>query len=580
VSAHKIRWISFLGGGLVLALALAWVTWAAVTLEREQFEERVESLELEFQNRALGRLDAAVTTLLARENQRPPLHWFSFFEPDKAFSLAGFAVEPHDYYQPSPLLSPDNEYARLYFSVAPDGSFSSPQVPPDEPGGEFRNLALDQQFVERPALARAERDLTSLARRVDLTTLLRVTKRAEGMQPPEPGEAVIEPLVLKELLLDPAHRTERARAELLWRNMLVRWAVGGAHVQAFTPHLIQGEEKGSIELIFLRAVPIGDAKAIQGIWLDWPSLKVALLRTIREIYPTADLKPTRGLETARLVTIPFTLEARTRTPFTLPALTPTRLALIGLWVAFLAAGVAAGLTLQKTMELSERRRSFVSAVTHELRTPLTTFCMYSEMLADGIVRDPAAQQEYFTTLKDESIRLRRIVENVLEYARLEGRRAGGKYAPIGVEELLDRVLPALERRAAEAGMELEPDLRARPDAVVEVEVQAIEQILFNLVDNAAKYGTGGEPRIHLEAITTRDELVVTVVDHGPGIPGEVRRAVFAPFKRAAGDAEGIIPGIGLGLSLSRGMARNLGGDVRVEDREGYGAVFSLTLPRR
>jgi signal transduction histidine kinase len=202
------------------------------------------------------------------------------------------------------------------------------------------------------------------------------------------------------------------------------------------------------------------------------------------------------------------------------------------------------------------------------------------MLADGIVRDPAAQQEYFSTLKDESIRLRRIVENVLEYARLEGRAARRRHEPIGVDDLLAAVLPALERRAAEAGMELVPDLRARPGCAVEVEVQAVEQILFNLVDNAAKYGAGGEPRIHLTAVTTRDELELTVADHGPGIPDDVRRAVFTPFKRAAGEAEGVIPGIGLGLSLARGMARSLGGDVRLCDEPGFGAVFALTLPLR
>jgi len=589
VSAHRLRWLSFLAAGFVLVAALGWVTWAALRLEKNQFGDRLESLELELQNRALGRIDAMITTILARENQRPPMYYLGFFEPERAYNLAGAAVDPHDYYQSSPLLRSESDFIRLYFSVLPDGSFSSPQLPQDD----FRKLALDQGLIDRESMVAAEHDLAFVAERTTHADLLASIDRlapAWRAAKEKVYDDTTEPLDILALLLDPAERTKHANTELRFRNYLAQVAIG-SRITPFVPRLIEGAEPGAVELLFIRDVPMPDVgdvadgpaarpRAVQGFLIDWTKLHRALLLVIADIYPEASLVSTRGASTPRLVTIPFALESPPLGSWSLPPVTPTRLALLGLWIALGGAAVAVALTLQKTLELSERRRSFVSAVTHELRTPLTTFCMYSEMLADGIVKDPAAQQEYFVTLKDESIRLRRIVENVLSYARLEGRTASAKYAPIGVDDLLAGALPVLERRASEAGMELRLDLRPRPGCRVEVEVQAVQQILFNLVDNAAKYGTGGEAAIHLRAVTTRDELEVHVLDHGPGIPDEVRRAVFTPFKRAAGDAEGVIPGIGLGLSLARGMARNLGGDVRVREEAGFGAVFVLTLPLR
>jgi signal transduction histidine kinase len=206
--------------------------------------------------------------------------------------------------------------------------------------------------------------------------------------------------------------------------------------------------------------------------------------------------------------------------------------------------------------------------------------MYSQMLADGIVKDEAARQEYFVTLKDESERLRRIVDNVLGYARLEGRQQQQELQPINAEDLLDRVMPTLERRVSESEMELNQDLRLRPDCVLMVDVQTIEQVLFNLVDNACKYGVNGGSSIRLEARTTRDDVIFAVLDHGPGIPPELRSSIFKPFRRAAADQEGAVPGIGLGLSLARGMSRAMGGDVKLVEREGFGAVFELHLPTR
>jgi signal transduction histidine kinase len=577
MTPHRLRWLIFLSAGALLAVALGWVTWAALDLEKRGFAERAENLEQELSNMALARIEAAVTTILARENQRPPQHYLPFYEPESAFNLESrVSVDPAGYYYPSPLLrrAPGSDFVELYFTLLPDGSLSSPQLPQEE----YRQLALEQGLVTQETLDRGERLLQHLRARLELPSLLAAVDRLSPLRRPQVLEESPQPIDLLALMEDADERERRAEAELRFRNFLARHASGG-EVAAFVPHLLPAVGAQGLDLVFLRDLRFGEQRGVQGFWVAWPQLETFLLRLVRDLYPKASIVPTRTTTGgARLVTIPFSFDAGAARDYRVSGLTPTRLALLGLWAALLAAALAVGVTLQKTFELSERRRSFVSAVTHELRTPLTTFCMYSELLADGIVTDPAAQREYFATLKEESVRLRRIVENVLGYARLEGPRSERPLETIDAEELVERVLPALERRAAEAGLDLVPDLCRAAGFAVEVDVQAVEQILFNLVDNACKYAAESVPEIRLEVEAARGRLFLRVLDHGPGIPASVRSVIFAPFRRAAGEAAGVIPGIGLGLSLARGMARGLGGDVTLIERAGYGAVFELWLP--
>ncbi|MEM7308084.1 MAG: HAMP domain-containing sensor histidine kinase [Planctomycetota bacterium] len=579
---HRVRWLIFLACGALLSVALGWVTWAALDLERKGHEQRVRNSELQRLHIALARMDAALTTVLAYETSQPWFHYASFFEPGPAFSITGREVDPGGYYQPSPLIQRRRPYFRLYFSMSAEIDLSSPQ----HPSPEMRELAYDQGLVTREGLEATGKLMRELDELVELPELLDAIER---LRPPRRGP-LTETLDGDALVLDDPRdlALERTEDEFRFRNRLMQLANlvptdgDGTRVQQgpFVPHIVARPDGAAPELVFVRELKFGESRGVQGIWTDWPKLHDFLCSQVRDLYPEGRLRLAGPETTAnRLAVIPFAFDSGPPRDYALPAFTPTRLALLGLWVAVLAAATAVGVTLQKTMELSERRRSFVSAVTHELRTPLTTFCMYSEMLADGIVTDPHAQKEYFDTLKDESVRLRRIVENVLGYARLEGRREERELERVSAEALLDRILPSLERRVAETDMQLVPDVRLRPDCAVEVDVQTIEQILFNLVDNACKYASDQEDRrVHLEALASRDEVVFAVLDHGQGIPDAVRTAIFRPFQRAAGDAEGTTPGIGLGLALARGMARTLGGDVALGRRKGFGAVFELHLP--
>jgi signal transduction histidine kinase len=332
-------------------------------------------------------------------------------------------------------------------------------------------------------------------------------------------------------------------------------------------------------LVFARRVLVGGRPAYQGMLADWGELSASLLAAITDPAIAAGARLVRLPQPAatqlshQLTVLPAALEAPPP-PWVDPGWTPGRTLLAAAWIALLAGGIAVALTLAATLRFADRRARFASAVTHELRTPLTTFRMYSEMLAKGMVADEARRQHYLATLQTESDRLARLVENVLGYARIEDGRFTARVEAIDLGSLVARVRPVLERRAAEAGVELAIAVRA-PAARLEVDCDAVGQILFNLVDNACKYG---KPPLSLTAELAGRHAVLALRDHGPGIPARYRARIFAAFDRGArpmGDNE--VPGVGLGLALARELARDLGGDLVLADG-GPGARFAVTLP--
>jgi signal transduction histidine kinase len=263
------------------------------------------------------------------------------------------------------------------------------------------------------------------------------------------------------------------------------------------------------------------------------------------------------------------------------AVSPTlRWALQSGWGAVLLAVVAAAFLLQGVITLSERRAAFVSSVTHELRTPLTTFRMYAEMLAKGMVPDENRRQEYFDTLQREAERLTLLVENVLAYARLERGRRPQAQDHVTLAALLDRVGPRLKQRAAQADMQCELQLdgvAAHQEFTTDQAV--VEQILFNLVDNAAKYGRKAEDRrIHIEGDLNGQFIRLVVRDHGPGMKNGVWSRPMQPFGKSAQESADSAPGVGLGLALCRRLARQLGGSLDIADSTGGGAALTLLLP--
>jgi signal transduction histidine kinase len=342
------------------------------------------------------------------------------------------------------------------------------------------------------------------------------------------------------------------------------------------------------ELIFEREMDVGDRHFTQGIWLDWPALKQMLLETAQGLLPSVDLVPILDLAAIgpddlvlgrTLAAIPVELIAPTPALADRGGWTPARTALALMWIAVVGAIIAAGVSLTAAAELAQRRGQFVSAVTHELRTPLTTFCLYSQMLADGIVTDADAQKGYFQTLKNESTRLARIVESVLDYARLSGRTVTRVATDTPIDSLIVAMDRVLRARCEQSGMHLDVKVDAGVRGNIRTDHTIVERILFNLVENACKYAAESEdPTIHLNIAAKGDSwLEFTVQDHGPGIDPVEHSRIFRPFIRGSRQAHGGIPGLGLGLALAQGLARELGGELELRPG-GQGACFVLRLP--
>ncbi len=321
-------------------------------------------------------------------------------------------------------------------------------------------------------------------------------------------------------------------------------------------------------------------KAVQGVWFDPKALREQLLAEVADLLPKAALVPAIDENVAKdpltLVSFPFRLERNeTASAPLLGEEVRFGAPLVVGWVAVVMAVLTSSLLVRGVMRLSERRASFVSAVTHELRTPLTTFRLYSEMLESGAVK-PEKRGDYLRVLSREADRLAHLVENVLAFSRIERGNARSNVRVTTAEELLEQSRERLEARLATAGLTLETDGMCAPR--VRVDTTAVEHILFNLIDNAAKYAAGSEPPVVRISVREAGRFVeILVADQGPGIPKSEHARIFRAFHKSAHEAAESKPGVGLGLALSRRLAREQGGDLDCCEN-GKGACFILRLP--
>jgi signal transduction histidine kinase len=232
--------------------------------------------------------------------------------------------------------------------------------------------------------------------------------------------------------------------------------------------------------------------------------------------------------------------------------------------------------MRREAEMAQLKSDFVANVSHDLKTPLSVIRMFGETLEMGRVTEASQRQEYYRVIARESERLSRLIENVLDFARIEGGRRTYTIVPTAVEPIIRDTLDAFEHALASQGFKVEVlvpvDLPEVP-----LDAEAIAQALANLVDNAVKY-SGEHKALTVEARPVGDELALSVADAGVGIAPEDQDKIFEKFYRAGRSETQGRRGSGVGLTLVRHIVEAHGGRVTVDSTPGAGSRFTLWLP--
>jgi signal transduction histidine kinase len=232
------------------------------------------------------------------------------------------------------------------------------------------------------------------------------------------------------------------------------------------------------------------------------------------------------------------------------------------------------------LRLARQQQDFVSAVSHELKTPLTSIRMYGEMLKAGWA-DEAKKRTYYDYIQSESERLSRLIDNVLQLARLtrSSQRIDAKSVP--VTELLDLVRSKVATQVERAGFELRVRNDSPAEAMVTVDADCFAQIFINLVDNALKFSAGAAIKaVELGCRREPDgSLLFTVRDFGPGVPKAQMKKIFELFYRAENELTRETVGTGIGLALVRQLATAMDARIDVRNCE-PGAEFRLLISTR
>ena len=229
------------------------------------------------------------------------------------------------------------------------------------------------------------------------------------------------------------------------------------------------------------------------------------------------------------------------------------------------------------VDISERRSQFVSSVTHELKTPLTNIRMYIEMLEQGIAKDTDREQEYFQIINSEGSRLSRLINNVLDLAKLERKQRALNLTQGTFEEVVAEVQTVMQAKLKQEGFLLKTiQEEIRP---FEYDREAMIQVLINLIENSIKFGPSAvKKEITIRIYQERGRVKIAVSDHGPGIPRHALKKVFDDFYRVDNALARKTRGTGIGLALVKKFIKLIGGEVTANNNPGGGCTITISLP--
>jgi signal transduction histidine kinase len=387
----------------------------------------------------------------------------------------------------------------------------------------------------------------------------------------------------------PAALSLAAGVELLWRQWQDQDTTSGAVSRVIGSQsvflLTRGTRERLVALVagpaFLEDQVIGPLRDM----LDRQGVRVELAdgegQTVLA-HGTAGPQTRPAVRTMADTRLPWTLSVfRDRLAIDAETSSTRRLLVAGL--AFLALFVVAGTYLSvravtREIEAARLKSDFVAAVSHEFRTPLTLLRQFSDLLADDRVSSEQERRRYYAALQRGTRRLTRLVEDLLDFGRMEAGSRGFSLQPVAAREWLAAVTGEFQEEVRSRGFTVEVTWTG-PPAVVQADEAAIGRALWNLMDNAVKYSPSCRT-IWVAGRLDGERLVVSVRDRGFGVSPDERRAIFRKFVRGSAGSGPPVRGTGLGLALVEQIVEGHGGRVRLESVVGEGSTFAMEFPAK
>ena len=339
----------------------------------------------------------------------------------------------------------------------------------------------------------------------------------------------------------------------------------------------------------------GTTEAMQGLamgrgWLEplWRTLPVpdGMALTLTDVEdrlvlgPRPSLPGPTAVRRAADTALPWTIKIAFTDPASDSGRASARRMLLLAGLAMLSLLVAGGGALvwratARELAVAELQSDFVAAVSHEFRTPLTSLRHLTELLEDGVITSESARREYYSLLSQETRRLHRLVEALLNFARMETGRYHFRLERAGPNQLVADVVEEFKRERMAGGFAIE--LRAASGLTCQIDRESLSLAVWNLLDNAVKYS--GACRTIQVGVERRGGLAaISVRDGGLGIAPREQKAIFEKFVRGDAARESETRGTGLGLALVRRIVGGHGGAVEVESEPGRGSTFTIVLP--
>lgn len=629
----------FLAVTIIPAATLAWLSWRLLEQDRalasqrlqEQLERAVDLVAADFERR-LTDIQARLPTLAAS----PPA---GLANDGLIVEFAVDQIEAHPVERLlyRPFVSPAEEAPGSQFGAGEALEFRQRDFP--KASAEFRTLASsDDPLIRAGALVRLARTLRKNNRHEDaLATYVALERLGPTPVGGVPAELLARQMRCKVLHeLNKASDLQRTAGALYADLQNGRWALDrtsyefhsaetrrwlndqsvaqapqpGSLALAGAVELLweqwqgrrgdEGESRGSRSvrvydrpmLVVWRSSPEGLVALVAGAgylesqWRTaWENLGVAVALTDRDghlvLEPSPSAATQHAARPAAATRLPWTLRVASADPDAdlaeLAARRPLLLASLAM-MALLVLGGGYFVTRAVTRELAVARlqTDFVSTVSHEFRSPLTAIRHLTELLAEGIVTSEERRREYYAVLARETGRLHRLVENLLNFRRMEAGAIEYRFEPLDPADLVREVVAEFQQEitASEHRIELKVN-GAMPS--ISADREALERALWNLLDNAAKYSPES-PLICVDLACEDQRVAIQVHDRGRGIPAAERSTIFDKFVRGASAKASGVEGAGIGLSMVHHIVRAHGGEVRLESEPGRGSTFTMLLP--